>query len=58
MTGFAAGPDLMVAEWVNFEAPKGHEWLFFVLFVVVVGGPFVIERFRLPGSSACSSVGC
>ncbi len=49
MTGFGSGPDPMLASWIKLEAPHGHAWLFLVVFVVIVGGPFIIERFNLPG---------
>ncbi len=49
MTGVAGGAGRLAASWVTLEAPQGHAWLFLVLFVVIVAGPFVIERFGLPG---------
>src|SRR5215210_3193147 len=39
----------MLASWIKFEAPEGHAWLFLVVFLVIVAGPFIIERFKLPG---------
>ncbi len=42
-------PGRRLASWVKLEAPRGHAWLFRVVVVVIVGGPFIIERFKLPG---------
>lgn len=34
---------------LNLEAPDGSTWEFLVLFLVVLVGPIVVERFRMPG---------
>jgi len=49
LTGIGSGPDPVFASWIKLEAPHGHAWLFLVVFVVIVGGPFILERFKLPG---------
>lgn len=40
---------LMSTQLVKLESPKGPALPFLVLFLVVVGGPMIIERFRIPG---------
>jgi len=49
MSGLAAESNRVLASWIKLEAPHGHAWLFLVVFLVIVGGPFIIERFKLPG---------
>lgn len=34
---------------LNLHAPEGAAWEFMVLFLIVLAGPILIERFRLPG---------
>lgn len=34
---------------LNLHTPEGATWEFMVLFLVVLAGPILIERFRLPG---------
>jgi len=49
MTAIAAGPGRVLAAWVKLVAPQGHAWLFLVVFAVIIAGPFILERFKLPG---------
>jgi Kef-type K+ transport system membrane component KefB len=40
---------MYLAQLVHVEAPKGPALPFLVLFGVIVAGPLIIERFRVPG---------
>jgi Kef-type K+ transport system membrane component KefB len=40
---------MVLAEYVHLESPAGPALPFLVLFVVIVAGPMIIERFRVPG---------
>src|SRR5581483_7676594 len=40
---------MYLAQLVHVESPKGPALPFLVLFVVIVAGPLIIERFRIPG---------
>ncbi|HEY7437923.1 MAG TPA: cation:proton antiporter [Acidimicrobiia bacterium] len=40
---------MVIAQLVHLEAPKGPAFPFLVLFVVIVAGPMIIEKFRFPG---------
>ncbi len=34
---------------LNLHAPEGAAWEFMILFLIVLAGPILVERFRLPG---------
>src|SRR6516225_622473 len=40
---------MVIAELIHVEMPEGPALPFLVLLVVVVFGPMIIERFRVPG---------
>jgi Kef-type K+ transport system membrane component KefB len=40
---------MVIAQLVHLEEPKGPAFPFLVLFVVIVAGPMIIEKFRFPG---------
>ena len=40
---------MLLAQLVHVEAPTGPALPFLVLFLVIVAGPLIIERFRVPG---------
>ena len=40
---------MLIAELIHVEVPQGPALPFLVLLVVVVFGPMIIERFRVPG---------
>ncbi len=40
---------MVLAELIHLESPAGPALPFLVLFVVVVAGPLIVERFRVPG---------
>lgn len=40
---------MLLAQFVHVEAPQGPAFPFLVLFAVIVAGPMIIERFRIPG---------
>jgi Na+:H+ antiporter len=40
---------MVLADYLHLESPTGPALPFLVLFIVVVAGPMVIERFRIPG---------
>ena len=40
---------MLLAQLVHVEAPTGPALPFLVLFLVIVAGPLIIEKFRVPG---------
>ncbi len=40
---------MLLAELIHVEAPSGPAFPFLVLFLVIVAGPMIIERFKVPG---------
>jgi Kef-type K+ transport system membrane component KefB len=43
---------------LNFEAPAGTAWELFVVMVVIIAGPVVFERVRIPGMIGLLVGGC
>jgi Kef-type K+ transport system membrane component KefB len=39
----------MIADILKLQDPSGEAWLFLVLFGVVVGGPLVVQKLKIPG---------